>query len=100
MKDFYQVSNLGKVKSIEKDIIRVRNGKEIITHIPEKILFQWKNSKGYLSVAIGSKQSRKLYKVHRLVAEAFIPNPDNLPQVNHIDEDKSNNKVENLEMVY
>ena len=93
----YQVSNLGKVKSIEKDIIRVRNGKEIITHIPEKILFQWKNSKGYLSVAIGSKQSRKLYKVHRLVAEAFIPNPDNLPQVNHIDEDKSNNKVENLE---
>lgn len=93
----YQVSNLDKVKSIEKDIIRVRNGKEIITHIPEKILFQWKNSKGYLSVAIGSKQSRKLYKVHRLVAEAFIPNPDNLPQVNHIDEDKSNNKVENLE---
>ena len=63
----------------------------------KKILFQWKDIKGYLSVAIGSKQSRKLYKVHRLVAEAFIPNPDNLPQVNHIDEDKSNNKVENLE---
>lgn len=41
----YQVSNLGKVKSIEKDIIRVRNGKEIITHIPEKILFQMEKLK-------------------------------------------------------
>ena len=60
----YQVSNLGKVKSVEKDIVRIRNGKEITTHIPEKILFQWKNSKGYLSVVIGSSQSRKSYKVH------------------------------------
>lgn len=49
--------------------------------------------KGYLYVEIG----RRKYKVHRLVAEYFIPNPDNLPQVNHINCDKTDNRVENLE---
>ena len=54
-----------------------------------------KDHKGYLYVEIG----RKKYKVHRLVAKYFLPNPNNLPQVNHIDCDKSNNNVENLEWV-
>ena len=54
-----------------------------------------KDHKGYLYVEIG----RKKYKVHRLVAEYFIPNPNNLPQVNHIDCDKTNNNVKNLEWV-
>ena len=54
-----------------------------------------KDHKGYLYVEIG----RKKYKLHRLVAKYFLPNPDNLPQVNHIDCDKSNNNVTNLEWV-
>lgn len=54
-----------------------------------------KDHKGYLYVEIG----RKKYKVHRLVAKYFLPNPNNLPQVNHIDCNKSNNNVENLEWV-
>ena len=51
------------------------------------------NGKGYMNVNV----SNKTYYQHRLVAEAFIPNPDNQPEVNHIDEDKSNNSVDNLE---
>ena len=54
-----------------------------------------KDHKGYYYVEIG----RKKYKIHRLVAKYFLPNPNNLPQVNHIDCDKSNNKVTNLEWV-
>ena len=53
--------------------------------------------KGYLTVQLGRGRNYKPYRVHRLVAEAFIPNPDNLPEVNHIDEDKTNNSVDNLE---
>ena len=54
--------------------------------------FGSKNSKGYMTVGIGYK----MLKVHRLVAEAFIPNPNNKPQVDHITRDKTDNRVENL----
>ena len=59
----------------------------------------YKNIKryGYLEVYLRLPGSKKTYKIHRLVAEAFIPNPDNLPQINHIDENKENNIVSNLE---
>lgn len=57
---------------------------------------QNKNHKGYKMVRLGRK---KYAAVHRIVAENFIPNPDNLPQVNHIDENKENNNVNNLEWV-
>ena len=79
----YQVSNFGKVKSI-------KFGKE-------KILKLNKDKDGYLQVTLCKNNIKKVYKVHRLVAEAFLDNPYNLSQVNHKDEDKTNNNVDNLE---
>ena len=82
-KGHYQVSNCGRVKSI-------KFGKErILKLIP--------NRYGYLQVTLCKNNIKKVYKVHRLVAEAFIDNPDNLPCVNHKDENKLNNNVDNLE---
>ena len=58
---------------------------------------QCTDTRGYKKVTLQTDGKRKTYNVHRLVAEIYIPNPDNLPEVNHIDEDKTNNNVSNLE---
>ena len=79
----YQVSDKGRVKSIGY-------GKE-------RILKSFINKKGYIRVCIFKNGERKNYSIHRLVAQAFLSNPDNLPQVNHKDENQSNNNLENLE---
>lgn len=79
----YQVSDLGRVRSL-------RNGKV-------RFLKPRNNKKGYLrAVLYLSGKVRNVY-IHRLVAQAFIPNPLNLPEINHKDEDKTNNAVDNLE---
>lgn len=52
---------------------------------------------GYVRVNLSSGGKVKAHKIHRLVAQAYIPNPDNLSDINHLDEDKSNNSVDNLE---
>ena len=62
-----------------------------------KEISQRLNSDGYLQITVGKTNNRSQYRVHRMVAEAFIPNPDNLPEVNHKDYDRTNNKVDNLE---
>ena len=92
---FYQVSNFGRVKSLDRYI--ERNGKPAL--LKGKIIKQAYTGRGrdYLFVGLSKNGKVKLVNVHRLVAEAFIPNPDNLPQVNHKDENKSNNCVDNLE---
>lgn len=88
IKDYpnYQVSNMGRVKSLNYK----RTGKE-------KILKNSKNNSGYLYVCLTINKKEHNYRIHRLVASAFLPNPNNLPQVNHINEIKTDNRVENLE---
>lgn len=58
---------------------------------------QRKNEDGYMTITTGKTGNRRRYRVHRMVAEAFIPNPDNLPEVNHKDNNRANNCVDNLE---
>lgn len=82
----YQVSNYGNVKSLNY----LRTGKE-------RILKQGTRKGGYKRVALCNNGEMKFYLVHRLVAEVFLENPRNLPQVNHKDENSSNNHVSNLE---
>ena len=79
----YEVSDQGRVRSL-------KFGKE-------RILKPGRNPEGYLVVCLCKNGEIKQCLVHRLVAQTFIPNPDNLPQVNHKDEDKENNSVQNLE---
>lgn len=88
--DCYSVSTRGRVKSLARD---VPNHTGII-HKPERILKLQTDHKGYARVSLGKK---KALAVHRLVAKAFIPNPEEKPQVNYIDGNKLNNCVENLE---
>ena len=58
---------------------------------------QHPSNRGYKTIQLCNDGKRKTYNVHRLVAQTYIPNPDNLPEVNHIDEDKTNNNIANLE---
>ena len=77
----YMVSSLGNIKSLKKGLIRKQSD----------------NGNGYKCISLYKNNKSKTFYVHRLVAQAFIPNPNNLPQVNHKDENPSNNCVNNLE---
>lgn len=90
----YMVSNKGRVMSVPKRAAR-SNG--YVVSYEGQVLSPSKNKKGYPSVNLHRDGKGWMRTVHRLVAETFIPNPENLPSVNHIDEDKTNNNVENLE---
>lgn len=90
----YQISNLGRVKALEKKIL-YKDGR--IRSYSEKILKLRKDRKGYYFVTLYNINSNLQLRIHRLVAEAFILNPENKPCVNHIDSNRLNNQVENLE---
>jgi len=81
--DLYQISNLGRVKSIRNNIIK-----------KPSVL-----PKGYLQICLNKKGKSKYVSIHRLVAQAFIPNQNNLPCVNHKDCNPQNNNVSNLEWI-
>ena len=88
----YQVSNLGRVKTLERYVRHPLGGLRLKK---EKVLKPFAKQ-GYLYIDFGRK---KQYRMHRLVASAFIPNPQNKPEVNHIDFNKHNNNLSNLEWV-
>lgn len=89
----YQISNLGRVKSLKRKIIRQHNR---VLPLKEKILKE-QNMKGYKFIRLSKNNITKQYFIHRLVAINFIKNPFNYNEINHKDENKSNNKFNNLE---
>ena len=88
-----EVSSFGRVRTLDK----VTSSERVTRFIKGKILKQSDNGKGYLKVNIWNGGNQIVRTVHQLVAQTFISNPDNLPQVNHKDCDRTNNHVENLE---
>lgn len=79
----YQVSNVGQVKSLKRN----------------KILKSGKTKKGYLQISLYKDGKRKLFLIHRLVAAAFLPNEEELPQVDHVNGNKTDNRASNLQWI-
>lgn len=92
----YKISNIGRVKSLTRYVKHSRGGKMILHG---RILKQIEKTNGYMLVGLNKNSKGYKKHVHRLVAEAFIPNPYNKPQVNHKDLNKKNNTLNNLEWV-
>lgn len=92
----YEVSNKGTVRSVDRVVVRETTGVPVKYRGKLRVTCYNPRINCY-EVSLSINQRRKCVKVHRLVAEAFLTNPDDLPHVNHKDGDKSNNKVDNLE---
>jgi len=90
---FIEGSSLGRVRTRDR-LVRNKNGKRIVKG---RILKQYRHNNGYLFVSFSVNRKKVNRSVHRIIADCFIPNPDNLPQVNHKDCDRTNNNVSNLE---
>ena len=89
----YEVSNLGRVRSLPRTMDARRRGKPNGYHMKGRVLKQTVDSRGYYSVSLG-KGKRGV--VHRLVLTAFVPNPENKPCCDHIDANRKNNRIDNL----
>ena len=90
----YEVSSYGRVRSLDRYVVDSLENRRFYKG---KVLSPAKDTDGYLKVGLSYNGKCKKCLIHRLAAQAFIPNPDNLPEVNHLDEDKTNNRVDNLE---
>lgn len=91
---FYKISSIGNIKSLDR-YVNCRGGRKICYG---KTLKPHLDRDGYLKIEIGRNEPKaKKYFIHSLVAKAFLPNPNNFPQVNHIDGNKFNNQIENLQ---
>lgn len=105
----YEVSNMGRIKRLQKLVETVskdmREGGRAqgeYKHsrlLPDRILKGIYSDKGYLTVGLTKDGKSKKVKIHRVVAIAFIVNPENKPEVNHLDGNKQNNRLDNLEWV-
>lgn len=93
----YQVSSIGNLKSIKRTSITIKDGIEVSRVLKERPIAERVNNCGYTRVTLYIKGALKSYSMHRLVASLFIPNPDNKRTVNHINGNKRDNRVENLE---
>ena len=94
----YEVSTFGRVRSLDREYYKCySDGKMQLTKHRGRILKLRLNDKGYYVVTIVYNHTVKTLLINRLVAKAFLPNPDNLPEVNHKDENPKNNHVDNLE---
>lgn len=90
---YYEVSSLGRVRSLRRTMTR-KNG---IPHtIPGRVLKQPVSKRGYFTVALHQGGVQRTSTVHRIIAKAFIPNPDNLPVVRHLNDNPLDNRIENL----
>lgn len=96
---YYEVSNLGRVRSLERKQTKIWRGVEVEYIIKKKILKQSDDGRGYLRVSLHKDKKSTTFGVHQIVAMAFVPNPhvDKWLYVNHKDENKSNNRANNLE---
>lgn len=91
----YEVSSTGKIRSVERTVMNSTKTTRIVKSKTKDFMFR----SGYAYVQLYQNNERTVFAVHRLVAEKFITNPDNKPMVNHLDGNKLNNKVCNLEWV-
>lgn len=90
----YEISSFGRLKRLKRTTL----GKDGVEYnYPELIIKGDYDKDGYIRTTMSKNKKKKTKKIHRLVAEAFIPNPNNYPEVNHLDEIKDNNHVSNLE---
>ena len=98
--DCYEVSNLGNVRSVTRKVERTNpaGGKSFYIY-KSKMLKSCITNKGYLRLGLYLNDVKNNHQIHRLVATAFVDNPDNKDQVNHINAIKTDNRAENLEWV-
>ncbi len=95
--EYYEASNHGRIRSKERKIEMLANGKYPCLKIKKSVILKPRLSLGRNASAICHNGIRIDFWTHRLIAETFIPNPKNLTDINHIDGNPSNNKIENLE---
>lgn len=93
---YYEVSNFGNVRSIERDVVRSDG---VVFHYPMRMIHPVLNSDGYRQCKLNRNGKYVTKKVHQLVAMAFLPNPNEYKEVNHIDSNRQNNFVGNLEWI-
>ena len=91
----YQVSNFGRVRSLDREYVNSLGVKKYLKSRVFKL--EYKNSDGYINSTLRKDGTSRTVRVHRLVAEAFLPNPENKPQVNHKNSVRHDNSVGNLE---